>query len=88
MNLAFGKDHWTWTSALLAGAGVAGGRTIGGWTEGLIGEPLDLASGEVYAGGTTIKPGHLGATILTMAGLDPAEFMDPTLGTPIEGVIG
>lgn len=88
LNSAGGKDHWTWTSALFAGGAAAGGRTIGGWTEGLTGEPVDLASGDVFAGGTTIQPAHLGATILAMAGLDPAEFIDPDIGAPIEGAIG
>lgn len=87
-NAAGGKDHWTWTSAFFAGAGVAGGRTIGGWTDRITGQPVDLASGEVYEGGTTMMPGHIGATILAMAGLDPAEFMDPAAGTPIEAALG
>ncbi len=87
LNAAEGKDHWTWTSALLIGAGVAGGRTVGAWTEGITGEPVDLASGEAHASGVTLGPGHLGATLLRLAGLDPAEHLDPSLGTPIVGAL-
>lgn len=86
-NAAGGKDHWTWTSALLIGSGIAGGRTIGAWTERLTGEPVDLASGEAHESGETLVPNHLGATVLTLAGLDPAEFIDPSQGKPIEAAL-
>jgi uncharacterized protein (DUF1501 family) len=87
-NAAGGKDHWTWTSAMLVGSGVAGGRTIGGWTEEMTGEPVDLNSGEVTASGETLLPGHLGATLLALADLDPAEFVDPVMGAVLEAALG
>lgn len=86
-NAAGGKDHWTWTSAMLIGAGVAGGRTIGAWTEGLLGSTVDLASGEASASGVTLLPGHLGATLLALADIDPGEFVDPTAGDVIAGAL-
>jgi hypothetical protein len=87
LNAAGGKDHWTWTSALLVGGGVAGGRTIGAWTDKLTGSPVDLATGEASAAGVTLLPGHIGATLLALADVDPAEFIDPSLGEAIEAVL-
>jgi uncharacterized protein (DUF1501 family) len=86
-NAAGGKDHWTWTSAMLIGSGVAGGRTIGGWTEELTGDPIDLITGEVSDSGETMYPGHLGATLLALADVDPGEFVDRSMGTVIEGAL-
>ncbi len=74
LTAAGGKDHWTWTSAMLIGSGVRGGQTIGSWNEDLTGAPLD---------GETIMPGHIGATLLALADVDPGEFVDPGLGTPL-----
>ena len=86
-NAAGGKDHWTWTSAMFIGSGVAGGTRVGNWTEQLTGEPVDLTSGEASASGVTMLPGHLGATLLKLADVDPAEFIDPALGTAIDAVL-
>ena len=66
-----GKDHWPYTSVLLLGAGVAGGQTIGGLDEQGRGMPIDLASGELYAGGDLLGAEGLGATLLTLGGIDP-----------------
>ncbi len=85
LNAAQGKEHWPWTAALLIGSGVAGGRAVGGWTETLDGQPVDLQSGEADDGGVTLEPAHLGATLLTLAGVDPALYLeDPA---PITAVL-
>ena len=74
INAALGKDHWTFTSALLLGAGVGGGRTVGAYDDSLLGQPVDLQTGAVdEAGGTRLTSKHLGATLLALAGLDPGE---------------
>lgn len=86
-NAASGKDHWTWTSMMFIGSGVAGGRSIGGWTDAMIGQNVDLATGEVDANGQRMLPAHIGATVLALADIDPAEFIDPAVGTVIEGVL-
>jgi len=84
MNSAGGRDHWTFTSAMLLGSGVRGGQVIGGLTDEFMGKPIDLASGDLYASGTGLLPNHLGATLLTLAGLDPADV----LGSDAEAILG
>ncbi len=86
-NSAGGKDHWTWTSAMLIGSGVAGGRAIGSYNETIEGEGVDLASGDVDAGGATLSGAHLGATILALADIDPAATIDPEQAEPILGAL-
>ncbi|MSQ02720.1 MAG: DUF1501 domain-containing protein [Myxococcales bacterium] len=82
-----GKDHWTFTSAMLVGGRVRGGRAIGAWQDGMQGGAVDLASGDVDATGTMLSPSHLGATLLSLMDIDPAEFIDPAIATAIEGAI-
>jgi uncharacterized protein (DUF1501 family) len=86
LNNTGGKDHWTFTSAMILGAGVRGGRVIGEMDENFQGKHVDLASGEVSDGGTGLLPGHLGATLLQMAGIDPAEVgSEEAIGAVIAG---
>ena len=79
INSNGGKDHWTYTSALLIGAGVRSG-VVGGYDDNLIGQTIALDSGEPSEGGTGISSENLGATLLAMADLDPA------LGTGAEPI--
>lgn len=81
LNLTHGKDHWTWTSALLVGSGVAGGRAVGGYGPDLFGLPLDPVSGTAAASGITLQARHLGATLLALGGVDPAPHFD--VDTPV-----
>jgi uncharacterized protein (DUF1501 family) len=74
-NSAAGKDHWPFTTAMFVGSGVRGGRVIGGYTDGLEGQPVDRLSGEVSSSGEQLFPGHIGATILTLAGIEPGEWV-------------
>ncbi|MFT5683624.1 MAG: hypothetical protein ACI8RZ_004556 [Myxococcota bacterium] len=76
LNVTGGKDHWTYTSAMLIGAGVSGGRIIGGYDDQLLGRPVDLRSGSVTDSGTGLTAANLGATLLAMADIDPAEFTE------------
>ncbi len=75
INTTGGKDHWTYTSAMLIGAGVAGGQAIGAYDSELLGLPVDLASGALHSGGTSLLAGHLGATLLALGDVDPAEYV-------------
>ena len=83
LNAADGKDHWTFTSVLFAGAGVAHGRTIGAYDPGLLGLPVQLSTGEVDEdAGQRMTSKELGATLLALADIDPGEV------SPIEAVMG
>jgi uncharacterized protein (DUF1501 family) len=66
LNSWGGKDHWTFTSAMLIGAGVQGGQVVGG---------LDSAGLGLEVEGTQLLAAHLGATLLAMGDVDPAEYL-------------
>lgn len=61
INSKNGKDHWQWSSAMLIGAGVAGGRRIGGMDDNLNGLPVSLGGSQ-----TPMTTRHLGATLLAL----------------------
>ena len=79
LNSRGGREHWTYTPAMLIGAGVAGGRSVGGYTDTLQGEPVDPKSGEIYAGGEALEPNHLGATLMAIADQDPSPLGVPPI---------
>jgi len=73
LNSWGGKDHFTFTSAMLVGSGVRGGRSLGAADDYGVGRKLDLATGDVTDSGTAVQAGHLGATLLALADIDPAQ---------------
>lgn len=79
-----GKDHWPYTSALLVGPGVTGGRVVGGFDELYYGHTVDPTSAEI-GGSTVLSAESLGATLLSLADLDPAEHL-PGIA-PLSGVL-
>ncbi len=83
LNTANGKDHWPVTSALLLGAGVAGGKVVGGTTDGLDAAPVDLATGAVDPAGRPISYADLAAGLLLHLGVDPADHL--FAGEPLRG---
>jgi hypothetical protein len=87
LNSWGGKDHWTFTSSLLMGAGIRGGQTVGGVDAQGRGLRLDLASGAVSDAGTPLVAGHLGATLLQLGGLNPADWIGdvPSIPALLEG---
>lgn len=82
INASGGKDHWTFTSAMIIGPGVAGGRVFGAFDDSFVGRPIDLASGEPTDSGVLASTENLGATLLAMAGVDPEGI------APISAVYG
>jgi uncharacterized protein (DUF1501 family) len=66
-----GKDHWPYTSCMLIGAGIRGGTKIGGHNSALSGLPINLLTGAVDPSGTVVTPANLGATLMSLSGLDP-----------------
>ncbi len=73
LNSWQGKDHWTFTSMMLIGAGVSGGQVIGGVDGSGFGKPIDLASGEITEGGIALTGSSIGATLLALGDVDPGE---------------
>ncbi len=72
LNDREGREHWTWTAAMLCGGGLVGGQTLGGWTSDMTGEPVDPTTGLAFDGGETLTARHLGATLLALGGVDPS----------------
>ena len=70
-----GKDHWPYTSALVMGPGLQGGRVIGATNEFYYGELLDFETGEVWREGKDLTVGNLGATLLAAADVEPGDYL-------------
>lgn len=68
-----GRDHWTFTSALLVGAGVRGGQVIGGYDDGGYGLGANFATGAATADGPVIQASNFGATLLALGDVDPGD---------------
>lgn len=85
LNSFNGKDHWPYTSILLAGAGLAGDRVIGDFDDSFYGLPIDPGSGEVSESGQVLSAESVGATLLELAGIDPDEFVSGV--SPITGIL-
>lgn len=79
LNDDAGKDHWPFTSCLVAGAGIAGGRVLGATDDTLAALPVDLATGLPDALGTDLSAEHLHAALLELFGVDPERWFP---GTP------
>ncbi|MCB9760463.1 MAG: DUF1501 domain-containing protein [Alphaproteobacteria bacterium] len=76
LNGAYGKDHWTYTSVMLMGSGVQGNQVIGGFDSGWRGQRVDRFTGAPDEAGTAMTAAHLGATLMALADIDPADHLD------------
>jgi uncharacterized protein (DUF1501 family) len=73
-NAGNGKDHWSITSMMFAGAGISGNRVIGATTERhrpLKVNPTSLALDEA---GIRITPGHVHRALRKLAGIDAGDI--------------
>jgi hypothetical protein len=75
LNGSGGKDHWPYTSYLVAGSGVRGGQVLGATDEGLISLPIDFASGRASESGDILGCESVGAALLKLAGMDPQAWL-------------
>jgi uncharacterized protein (DUF1501 family) len=85
LNGTNGKDHWPYTSALVVGPGVDGGRVIGGYDTWFYGKKIDPVTGEPDEAGRDLSSDAFGATLLTLAGIDSEEHLPGV--TPITGAL-
>ena len=69
-NSQGGKDHWAWTSAMLVGPSVNGGRAMGTTDAWLRPNPIDLSTGDTLAEGETLHAEHLLRGVAEMLGAD------------------
>ena len=72
-NGTLGKDHWPVTSAMLVGAGVAGGQVVGATDDALSSVPVDFTSGAATDSGAVLDITNVLAGILAEFGVDPGE---------------
>ncbi|MEQ1564289.1 MAG: DUF1501 domain-containing protein [Myxococcota bacterium] len=85
-NADAGRDHWPYTSALLLGGPVRGNRVISGFDEGYYPLGYDPVTGETTPAGAPLTTEHLGATLLALCDLDPADHL-PAEVAPIASVL-
>lgn len=86
-NGAMGRDHWTYTSMFLAGAGVQGDTVAGETDESLLALPIDLGTGRPSQSGTMIGTEHVGATLLELGNVDSDKYLPgvPSIRALIQG---
>ena len=75
MNSDNGKDHWSYTSALLFGGNLEGGRVLGGTDETLSGQGINLEDGSINPGAPKLQYDQFVAGILHAAGDDAEGFL-------------
>ncbi len=68
LNSQGGKDHWPWTSAMIVGAGIRGGRAFGATDDWLRPLPMDLATGDASSDGVTLHAEHVLHTVARVVG--------------------
>ena len=73
LNSDRGKDHWPYTSMLMIGGGLPGGRTLGAYDAGLLGSAVG-PDGAPDPGGAPLGTADIGATLLALGDVDPAEW--------------
>lgn len=78
LNPGNGRDHWTFTSAMLLGPGVRGGQVVGGFDDSGYGAATDFATGEVISDGPGITAANFGATLLALGDVDPGATLPVT----------
>jgi hypothetical protein len=70
-----GRDHWPFTSVMLIGPGITGGRTLGGYDDGYLGIGVNPVTGDRDYDAVGIASTMLGATLLMLGDVDPAEHL-------------
>lgn len=69
-----GKDHWPWTSAMVLGGGLPGGRVLGATDDRLQALRVDLKTGAPDPNGAWLEPGNLLAGVAESLDVDPRQW--------------
>jgi hypothetical protein len=88
-NGSMGRDHWPYTSMLLAGSGIRGNCVHGATDEGFISMPIDLSTGKPDANGVVVGTEHVGTALLRLGEVDSEQWLpgvEPL--TAISGELG
>lgn len=86
LNAQLGKDHWPYTSMMLWGPGIGGNRVVGAYDESFNGHLVDPDTAEIDDDhGRAITLEAMGATLLQLADLDPAEHVPDA--DPVGGIL-
>lgn len=73
LNATTGRDHHLTNSCFLLGGRIRGGVVVGASSDdGMLPQPVDLATGRVDPGGELIKPDHVLQTLYDDAGIGDA----------------
>ena len=84
-NAEEGKDHWPYTSALLLGAGVRGGRVFGATNDLAEGVPIDFATGLPDPGGELLYAENLIAGLLGLLGVEASDWLPRA--NPLQAIV-
>ena len=84
-NATGGRDHWPYTSVMLIGNDIAGGRSLGGYTEKFSGIGFDHRTGVLMPDIVGVSAFDFGATVLTLVDMDPDSVL--LSARPFEGVL-
>lgn len=74
-NATGGRDHWPYTSAMVIGKGIKGGRSIGSYNNSFSGIGFDHRNGKLQDDIIGVSSEDFGATLLAMAGIDSGIFL-------------
>ena len=69
-----GKNHWPFTSVLLAGGGLVTNQVIGGYDSSLTGLEIDPVTGTTGTG-AYVTPAQLGATLLDLGAVERPDYL-------------
>lgn len=81
-NGSRGRDHWPYTSMLVAGSGVRGNSVIGATNDRFISLPTDFQTGEPSSSGDVMGTEHVGCTLIKLAGLNPDRWLPGVATVP------
>lgn len=84
-NATGGRDHWPYTSAMLIGNGIVGGRSVGAYNQNFAGVGFDPVTGDLMPDKMGVSASDFGATLLSLADIDPGAHLVGAI--PFQGVL-